>query len=208
MTAASDPLLFTRGSFLLSVHALFFSSTLLHIHTIPCIHAWELPRTATDIQCWPLSSFSGALLIHFPLFAASPTAFHSLQISLFQKSSCSHSKTCVVVIHQAAAVVHWADCALRLHRVTVHHGGSPINWKSVFYSGAWLKCGVLCFCDKDSGRWRDTRRARSEERGEWRGPEARHAGSQSNACGGSPAGGGASSVWKWTKSLRFSSMGL
>lgn len=32
-------------------------------------------------------------------------------------------------------------------------------------------------------------RARSEEREERRGPEAWHAGSQSDACGGSPAGG-------------------
>lgn len=102
-------------------------------------------------------------------------------------------KTWEAVIHQAAAVAYWADCALRLHRVTVHHDGSSINWKSVSYSGAWLKCGVLCFCDKDSGRWRDTGRARSEEGEERRGPEARHAGSQSNACGESAAGDGVSS---------------
>lgn len=37
------------------------------------------------------------------------------------------------------------------------------------------------------------KRAHSEEGDERRGPEAGHAGSQSSACGGSPAGGGASS---------------
>lgn len=173
---------------------LFFSNTLLRIHTIPNIHGRELPSTTTDIQCWPLSSFTRALLIHLPLFAASPVAFHSTRISLFQKIVSFTFKTREAVIHQAVAVAHWVGCALRLQGVTVHHDGSSINWKSVSYSGAWLKCGVLCFCDKDSGRWRDTRGARSEEGEERRGPEAWHAGSQTNACGGSPAGGGASSA--------------
>lgn len=178
----------------------FYSNTLLHIHTIPYIHAGELPSATTDIHCWPLSSFAGALLIHFPLLAASPTAFHSRRISLFPKSSRSHSKPGRRSYIKRRRWLYWADCALRLHTVTVHHGGSSINWKSVFHSGAWLKCGVLCFCDKDSGRWRDMRRACSEEGEERRGPKARHAGSQSNACGGSPAGGGASAaVWKRTK---------
>lgn len=47
-------------------------------------------------------------------------------------------KTGEVVIHQAAAAaaaaaveLFGADCALRLHGVTVHHNGSSINWKSV-----------------------------------------------------------------------------
>lgn len=171
-TTVSDPLLFIQGSFLLSVHALF-SNTLLHIHTIPYIHARELPSTTTDIHCWPLSSFTGALLIHFPHFTASPIGFHSLRISLFQKPSCSHSKLVrrSYIKRQQRLIGPVAHCGF--DRVTVHHNGSSVNWKSVFYLGARLKCGVLCFRDKDSGRWRDTRGTRSEEGEERRGPKAK-----------------------------------
>lgn len=139
---------------------LLCSNTLLHIHPVPYIHVQELPSTTTDTHCWPLSSFTArALLIHSP----SPVGFHSLPISLFQKPSCSHSK---LVRRSYIKQRRWLTgrCALRLH--------GAVNWKSdfFFFRGARLKCGVLCVCDKDSGRWRDTGKARSEEGEERRGP--------------------------------------
>lgn len=143
MTTA--PLYYLSGATFCWACMLFFSNTLLRIHTNPYIHAWELPSTTTDIRCWPLSSFTGALLIHFSLFACLTNGLSFTSDFSISKIILFTFKTWGAVIHQVVAVAYWADCALRLHRVTVHHGGSSINWKSVSYSGGMIKMWCAVF---------------------------------------------------------------
>lgn len=145
----------------------------IHFHTVP--HRFKTsPRTPSllairrlrrsvipSLSCHPMDSH----LQPFPPFQHHPVGLRSFIVP-------STFRTDEAVKHQVGAAAYWAGCALRLYRVTAHHRSSSINWKSVFHSGAWLKSGVLCFCDKDSERWRDTSRARPEEGDERRGPEA------------------------------------
>lgn len=144
MTTLSDPLSFIQAGFFAeralfqwypashsynSLHSCLRAAQFHHRH--PLLATQQLHRSIT----YSLSS----------LLAASPIGFHSPQNSLFQKPYCSHSKLVRRLYITVVTVAYWANCALRLHRVTVHQDGSSINWKSVFYSGGMIKMWCAVF---------------------------------------------------------------
>lgn len=94
MAIVCDPLLFIQGKFLLSMHCFSFflvipCFTFIQFHTFMPESCPVQPQTST-------AGNSAASLEHysitFPSFAATPIGFHSVQISPFQKPSCSHSE--------------------------------------------------------------------------------------------------------------------
>lgn len=125
----------SRARFLLSVRALFF--------VIPCFRFIQfhtfMPESCPVQPQTPTVGHSAASLKHYsitpPSLLPHQWAFNQCRF-LFFKNHLVHIETCEVVIRQAAAALYWAHCALRIHRVTVHHDSSSISWKSVLHLGA------------------------------------------------------------------------
>lgn len=135
MTTASCALLFHCGGFLMSVHALFLANPCFTFIQFQIFMAESLPVPPQTSRV----GHSAASPEHYS--SRSPLCRLTKSLSFNTHSTVSKIilftfKTWEAVIHQAVAVAHWANCALRLRGATVHHDGSSINWKSVSCSGA------------------------------------------------------------------------
>lgn len=148
-------------------------------------------------KSWPQTSAGGqsaASEEHHSLTFIVRTDYFEKNKNINKKKnpSCSHSKLMrQLYIKQRQRLIGLiAHCG---SWVTVHRSGSSINWKSVFYSRAWLKYGALWSRDKHSGRWRDMRRACLEEVREERAEGASVLGHNPAPVGGQQQGKKASS---------------
>lgn len=96
----------------------FYSNCLPHIHAIPNIHGTELPSASTDTSRWPLSSFSGALLIHPPLLSAASQIYPFIRRG-FHKFFLD----VVLLTFKKAGVIHQATVAAAAHVGRTAHCG-------------------------------------------------------------------------------------